>query len=144
MIQKQARKFDLLTNVRTNHCGEMVKNWVGVTFQAMQTPDHWEFGIFGECIESPSGEVEVDDLEWGIPEHSRERLQVEYSDAAASPARSMSISIVHPRAPIERVRLSELNWDGKSLFWRLRVCRIRLPGRRIHICDRRQSGVVGL
>jgi hypothetical protein len=32
MIQKQARKLDLPTDVRTNHFGEVVKNWIGLAF----------------------------------------------------------------------------------------------------------------
>jgi hypothetical protein len=62
----------------------------------VQVSDRWQIGIFRECIERCSGDIEMDNLKWSISEHLRVRFQVEYPDAAAAPPGSMRVSTVDP------------------------------------------------
>jgi hypothetical protein len=87
--------------MRANHFREMIENQIYVTFRAAQLIDPWQVGFFSECVESCPWDVEVNDFEWSIPEHSRARFQVEDTNAPAPPGRSMSVSIIDPRSPIE-------------------------------------------
>jgi hypothetical protein len=85
-----------LTQVRTNHFGEVVENRIGMAFFAAEVPHRWKVRVFGKCVEGRAGYVEMDNLEWGVPEHSGKRLQVEYPYAAAPPTRCGCVSTVYP------------------------------------------------
>jgi hypothetical protein len=50
----------------------MIKNWIRLAFWAVQTSYIWKLSVFGEGIKSRSGDIEVDNLKWSIPKHSRE------------------------------------------------------------------------